>query len=90
MSYDYTTQRPHLLTEDGLHLLLDVRDSVHGLLKQAGAFTAARAWAGIHVGAYDSFDAIAALDLLVERGEIECLTPTWAGQDRAHTQRVRR
>ena len=77
MSYDYTTERPKLFTEDGTTMLFKVRDNVRELLDTAGAFTAEKAWKGV---TGDSWLMMACLDRLVEHGEIERVTPkgtTW-------------
>ena len=90
MSYDYQTVRPTLFAEDGIKLLLDVRDKANALLAEAGAFTASKCWSGIKLGAYDSWTAIAALDFLIEREELMCITPDWAGQDKIYTRKWNR
>jgi hypothetical protein len=78
MSYDYQTEKQALLTEDGQVMLLKVRDRVHLLLKEAGAFRASEAWQGV---TGSSWTMLACLDRLVELGEIkEAVNPvsSWA------------
>jgi hypothetical protein len=78
MSYDYRTQRNSLFTDEGLALVMRVRDNARGHAKAAGAFTAWAAWAGCSGNAWDM---LAALDYLCEKGEIARVTKGRAGQD---------
>jgi|HubBroStandDraft_5_1064220.scaffolds.fasta_scaffold406307_2 hypothetical protein len=67
MSYDYTKQREVVFTESGLIMLFKIRDKARALLETAGAFREQ----GIHMGCSgDSWDMLACVDYLVERGEI--------------------
>lgn len=68
MTYSHQTQKAKLFTDEGQRLLLKVRDRVHVLLSEAGAFRADKAWK-INCGS-DSWDLLACLDRLEELGEI--------------------
>lgn len=65
MTYEYEVERPKLFTEEGQVKFLEVRDKVHALLKQAGAF---RMDAISMTG--NSFITLACFDRLVELKEI--------------------
>lgn len=77
MPYHYQTERPKLFTEDGMRIVMEVRDKAISLLSTAGAFKSSKAMAS-----GDGWTSLAALDYLVERGEIRRVTgPNTAGQD---------
>jgi hypothetical protein len=78
MSYDYKIHRAGLFTEDGIEIVIKIRDNARHLLEQAGAFQACKAWEGV-MG--DSWTMLAALDYLVEKGELRKLTKYGFGQD---------
>ena len=65
--YDYATERETLFTDDGQKGFLKIRDRVHFLLEQAGAFTTGKA---IQSMSGSSWFMLACLDRLVELGEI--------------------
>ena len=67
--YDYKAQRKELFTENGASILLEVRDKVHAGLKQTGAVML-----GHMMVSGLSWVSIAAIDYLVERGEIREVT----------------
>ena len=67
MSYNYQTQKKELFTELGSETLMTIRDTVKQLLEDAGAFTMSRAMKDC---SGDSFTMIAAVEYLVEKGEI--------------------
>lgn len=69
MSYDYSTERPFVFTEEGQVMFLQIRDHVARLLETAGAFQMERAFDGVK-GSYSSWGALACVDRLVELGEI--------------------
>jgi hypothetical protein len=76
--YSYAGQRDRLFTEDGQRSFLAIRDKVQDLLGKAGAFQSS------HVMIGDSWLALAALDRMVELGELREVTDsasTW-GQHR--------
>lgn len=75
MSYNYATERPNLFTEEGVTLMLKMRDQIRRHLDSAGAFKACK----VSVSG-DGWLQIAALDYMVEKGELVCLSPpsTWA------------
>ena len=80
MSYNYQIERPKLFTEDGVVMLLKIRDNCTALLRTSGGFRAERAWQGV---TGDSWMMLAALDFLCERNEIEDVSsPGVAGQHR--------
>jgi hypothetical protein len=72
MSYEYSKERCHVFTEDGQKLFLAVRDRVKMLLSEAGAFDMGHAMP--RAMAYDSWQAMACVDRLVELDEIIELT----------------
>lgn len=65
--YDYREMRSKLFTEDGVDVLLSIRSNVLKLLADAGAVRATEAWRRV-TGQDWLF--LAALDYMVERGEI--------------------
>lgn len=67
MSYVYQEIRPKLFTEDGVRILLQVRETVSRLLPLAGAARAMEIWSGM---TDDTWMLLAALDYLVELGDI--------------------
>ena len=67
MSYNYQTEKPKIFTEQGQKNFLKVRDHVHKMLKESGAFTMEKALVGI---SGDSWTQLAYVDRLVELGEI--------------------
>ena len=64
--YDYTKQREVVFSESGIKMLLAIRDRAKELLEEAGAFREQE----LHLGSGDSWDMLACVDYLVERGEI--------------------
>lgn len=73
MGYVYQEHRPRLFTEDGVQFLMKLRDNVQRLCKLAGAVRASEAWNG--AGGGDTWMMLAAIDYLVECGEIREVTP---------------
>ena len=71
MSYDYQSQRPALFTEEGVRILIAMRDKCRQMLKQSGAFAASKAMESI---TGSSWVMLAALDYMVERGELKKIT----------------
>lgn len=67
MGYDYKAEQPKLFTQDGIKVLLQVRDRTQMLLKSAGAFRELEALTGI---GGDSWLLMACLDWLIEEGRI--------------------
>jgi len=63
--YNYETEKANLFTPSGVKQLMEVRDQVKYLIDNAGAFTGGK----ISV-AGDSWTTLAALDYLVEEGEL--------------------
>lgn len=81
MSYDYKTELPEVLTDQGQRLFLRIRDKAHGFLDSAGAF---RMNEILRVaGGGSSWTMLACVDRMVELGEIrEIPQINVAGQDR--------
>jgi hypothetical protein len=80
MSYHYETEKPKLFTPDGVATLLKIRDNVDRHLKESGAVMAMRSWVGV---SGETWLMTAALDYMVERGEIREVTgPGTMGQRR--------
>ena len=79
--YNYQTERSHLFTEDGLNLVIMARDNAQNLIKLAGAAKMSKLMSGI---SGDTWKTMAAIDYLVERGELKEITApnSVAGQDR--------
>ena len=77
MSYDYQSQRPALFTEEGVRILIAMRDKCRQMLKQSGAFAASKAMESI---TGSSWVMLAALEYMVERGELKKITQheAWA------------
>lgn len=75
--YKYEEQKKELYTESGLKILLSMRDAARKKLADAGAF---RADAIFTTG--DSWTMLAALDFMVEEGEIQEVTRQCAAQHR--------
>lgn len=66
-NYNYEDMRPELFNEDGVELLMQVRDHSSKLLFQAGAYTFEKVMRTI---SGDTWLKMAALDYMVERKEI--------------------
>jgi hypothetical protein len=83
MVYDYQTERPKLFTEEGMRILIHVRDAAKKLLAESGAFKAGKVFAS-----GDGWTSHAALDYLVEIGEIRRIEQGGytAGQDEVYTK----
>lgn len=68
-NYNYDDIRPELFTEEGVELLMKMRDISGKLLFQAGAYTFEKVVRTIRSG-NDTWLMMAALDYMVERKEI--------------------
>jgi len=68
MSYDYTKQREYVFSESGIKMFMAIRDRAKELLEEAGAFREQELHACV---SGDSWDMLACVDYLVERGEIQ-------------------
>jgi hypothetical protein len=86
--YDYKKERAKLFTEDGVEMLTKIRDRVKLLLRDAGAFTMG---AAIRSTSGDSWQMLACVDYLVEKGEVREVTDPKKvrGQDRVFTDQTR-
>ena len=83
--YDYQTERKELFTESGVETLTIIRDNVRRLLAEAGAFTADKVMSKC---TGSTWTMLAAIDYLVEKGEIRRVTQsssTW-GQHQVFTK----
>lgn len=63
--YNYEEQKKELFTEDGLRILISMRDAAKRHLAESGAFRADKVFT-----TGDSWTMLAALDFMVEEGEI--------------------
>jgi len=73
--YNYGTEKPNILTDEGQRQFLKVRDKVNSLLKQSGAVMLG--WVG------GSWEQMACIDRMVELGELEEIgAPASCGQAR--------
>jgi len=68
LSYDYETQKPNLLTPQGQKGLFEVRALADERIETAGAVTMTKATNGCSLP--NSWDRLAAMDYLVELGEL--------------------
>lgn len=76
--YNYAEQRKELFTEDGMRIVLEVRDKAMRAIRDSGAVQMGK----LFVGGL-SWNSLAAVDYLIERKEIREVTgPDVAGQDR--------
>lgn len=71
MGYEYKKERGNLFTESGTEILLKVRDEAKRLIAISGACTAEKAMANV---TGSSWTMLAALDYLIERGELKQIT----------------
>ena len=67
MSYNYTTERPYVFTDEGQRTFLKVRDNVKKLLAESGTVRMDAAMRGI---TGDTWETMACVDRMVELGEI--------------------
>jgi hypothetical protein len=65
--YDYKKERPNLFKEDGVTILLKVRDNAYRLMDLSGAATVERIIQGV---TGSSWTMLAALDYMAERQEL--------------------
>lgn len=81
MAYDYATERPKVFTEDGVTMLLKIRDNTKALIAKAGVARCDKMIAGC---SGDSWTMLACVDRMVEMNEIhEIPNPmSGAGQHR--------
>lgn len=80
MSYNYETEKAALFTDEGQRQFLKVRDFCKRMLKEAGAVRADKAMQAW--GSGSSWTMLAALDRLVELGELREITTNVWGQHR--------
>ena len=70
--YDYSVEKPRILTDDGQRTFLKVRDHVRECLDKSGAVSMGKAMAG--AGGGDSWLLMAYVDRMVEIGELREIT----------------
>ena len=80
--YNYEIEKNRLFTDEGQKYFLKVRENVFKLLAKAGAVRFSEAVENI--SAPDFFIMHAAIDRMVELGEIEEVTQNVAGQDEVY------
>jgi len=80
MSYSYEAEKAALFTDEGQRNFLKVRDFCQRMLKEAGAVRADKAMN--HWGSGSSWTMLAAMDRLVEIGELREITSNTWGQHR--------
>ena len=86
MAYEYKEVRHKLFTEEGQVMLLAIRDNVHRMLADSGAFRMKEACMDNIPG--DSWAKMACVDRLVELGEIkEISDPDVPGMPRVFVSR---
>lgn len=73
MGFVYEREVKNLDTEKGAVLFGDVKAEATRLLEEKGEFAMTEAWKGITAGAYDSWDALAAVERLEREGTIRCI-----------------
>lgn len=71
VSYNYSEMREQIFTARGVEVLTAVQTNVHRALKAAGAVMADKAITGV---SGDSWLMLAALDYMVEKGELREVT----------------
>lgn len=82
-NYNYEEIRPELFTEDGVELLMRMRDHSTKLLFQAGAYTFEKVTRTIKG---DTWLMLAALDYMVERKEIRMVYEPSNTMNRVYTR----
>ncbi len=83
MSYEYLRQRDYVFSEAGIKMFLTIRDRAKELLEEAGAF---REQELHNCVSGDSWDMLACVDYLVERGEIQRVYNIGARQHNIYTK----
>lgn len=79
--YNYQKMRPTVFTEGGVMMLLSIRDRIRECCKMSGACQFANA-----MTSGDTWEQLACVDYLVERGDIRRVTPPdTPGQDQIFT-----
>lgn len=71
--YDYATERPKIFTEAGAEMLEAIRRNVRRAINLAGAVRVQEAMRGV---TGDSWEQLACIDYLAERGEIKAVNHT--------------
>lgn len=81
--YDYLTEKPKLLTDDGQRQFLKVRDAAARLCKEAGCCRMQEIWTKANLTG-DSWFMLACVDRLVELGELRELNGNTVGRAGQH------
>lgn len=79
MSYDYSTHRERLFTDEGQKLFIKIRDKVHELIESSGSI---RMQEAITPANGDVWDLLACVDRMVELGELREIPTDGPGQHR--------
>jgi len=82
-NYNYDDIRPELFTEEGVELLMKLRDVSGKLLFQAGAYTFEKV---VRTITGDTWMMMAALDYMVERKEIRLVYSPSNTMNRVYTK----
>jgi len=69
--YNYQTERPKLFTENGVEMVLGIKKNIQNMVAVSGAVDFYHATKGVVSASWTQF---AALDYLVEKGEIREVT----------------
>lgn len=77
--YSYENERNNLFSENGFKTFILVRDRARELLEEGGSFTITGILKKVGV---DGWEVLAAIDMLVELGEIDEIKRNCAGQYR--------
>jgi hypothetical protein len=83
MPYDYKIEKDALFTEQGVEVLMQVRDRANKLIFMAGACTADKV---IRTISGNSWTMLAALDYMEEKGEIECIHEGYRSNDAVYVK----
>ena len=78
MSYSYEKERSNLFTDEGVRMLLQIREKVQRLLTVAGCFRVGNAISGV---TGDTWLMLACLDYIAELGEIKLVTDSGSRQN---------
>ena len=81
--YQYSKQRHFVFTEEGLKMLLRMRDQARKLLESSGAFREQELYSGF---TGDSWNMLACCDYLVESNDIRLVYDKGARQHNVYTK----
>ena len=84
MAYNYNEQKHELFTEDGIDILMKVKENINTKCDVAGAVMLNKLLDGV---TGDTFTMLAAIDYLIEKGELREVTPPdTRGQERVYVR----